>query len=61
MRRLKKFLLDQLNIKLTRKLWVSTYVYYVNEGQDKDYCKQMADVAVTAYSEKFIKVKIKLN
>jgi hypothetical protein len=61
MKRLRKFLLEQLNTKLTRELWVSTYVHYINEGMDKDYCKEMANVAVNAYNEKFIKVKIKLN
>ena len=61
MRRLRRFLLDQLNIKLTRQLWVSTYVHYINEGQDQDYCKEMANIAVAAYNSKFNQVKIKLN
>ncbi len=61
MKRLKEFLLNQLNVKLTRELWVSTYVHYINEGQDQDYCKQMAGVAVATYNNKFNKVKIKLK
>lgn len=61
MRKIKKFLLDQLNIRLTRQLWVSTYIHYIGEGQEPDFSKDMANGAVAAYNNKFNKVKIKLN
>lgn len=56
-----EFFKKKLNDRLQRELWTKVYIESLSQGNEKDYCRVMADNAVSAYNNKFVQVKINLK